>query len=93
MDTADYNIWALVPCAGRGRRFGQTQPKQYEQLNGVPLVFHCLQRLSEIDAIRGISVGLAEDDSQWGYLEGRHTGIAADLRRGRNTFANRTPWA
>ena len=68
MDTAEYKIWALVPCAGRGRRFGQTRPKQYQPLNGVPLVFHCLQRLSEIDAICGISVGLAEEDGQWASL-------------------------
>ena len=85
MNSAEYNIWALVPCAGRGRRFGQTQPKQYQQLNGVPLVFHCLQRLSEIDAIRGISVGLAEEDSQWVTLTDEipgspHTYVGGETR-------------
>ena len=33
-------------------------------------MFHCLQRLSEIDVIRGISVGLAEGDSHWATLKG-----------------------
>ena len=32
-------------------------------------MFHCLQRLSEIDAICGVSVGLAEDDRQWASLK------------------------
>lgn len=32
-------------------------------------MFHCLQRLSEIDAICGVIVGLAEDDRQWASLK------------------------
>ncbi len=42
----------LVPCAGMGQRAllpGASRPKQYALLEGLPLVTHTLQALSQVD--------------------------------------------
>ncbi|HEY5733182.1 MAG TPA: 2-C-methyl-D-erythritol 4-phosphate cytidylyltransferase, partial [Gammaproteobacteria bacterium] len=31
-------IWAIVPAAGIGKRVGGDVPKQYLDLNGIPLI-------------------------------------------------------
>ena len=38
-------IWAIVPAAGRGTRFGGDMPKQYLDVAGQPLLLHALQAL------------------------------------------------
>lgn len=57
--------WALVPAAGRGRRFGGEVPKQYLQVAGKPLIAHALNALLAHPAIDGVVVALAEDDPYW----------------------------
>lgn len=58
-------IWAIVPAAGRGERFGGGVPKQYLQLQGRPLIAHALQRLLAHPRIAGAVVALAADDAHW----------------------------
>jgi 2-C-methyl-D-erythritol 4-phosphate cytidylyltransferase len=58
-------IWAIVPAAGRGERFGGGVPKQYLQLHGHPLIAHALQRLLAHPQIAGVVVALAADDAHW----------------------------
>ena len=58
-------IWAIVPAAGRGERFGGGVPKQYLQLHGQPLIVHALQRLLEHPQVAGAVVVLAADDPHW----------------------------
>ena len=57
--------WALVPAAGRGRRFGAGIPKQYLQVAGKPLIRHALDALLSHPAIEGVVVALAMDDPHW----------------------------
>jgi CTP:molybdopterin cytidylyltransferase MocA len=38
-------LWAVVPAAGRGTRFGANVPKQYLQAGGQPLIAWALQAL------------------------------------------------
>ena len=38
-------IWAVVPAAGRGSRFGGERPKQYLEVAGRPLLAHTLDAL------------------------------------------------
>jgi 2-C-methyl-D-erythritol 4-phosphate cytidylyltransferase len=61
-------IWAIVPAAGRGERFGGGVPKPYLQLHGRPLVAHALQRLLAHPQIAGAVVALAADDAYWAAL-------------------------
>lgn len=58
-------IWALVPAAGSGRRFGGELPKQYLKVADKPLIEHALRALLAHPAIDGVVVALAADDPHW----------------------------
>ncbi|GHA68905.1 2-C-methyl-D-erythritol 4-phosphate cytidylyltransferase [Cognatilysobacter bugurensis] len=65
-------VWAVVPAAGRGRRFGGPRPKQYLEINGRPVLAHALDALLAHDAVRGAMVAIAPDDADWpGWTERR----------------------
>ncbi len=63
-------IWALIPAAGRGTRFGGEIPKQYLQAAGQPLITHALGALLAHPQVTGAMVALAADDPRWpGWTE------------------------
>ncbi|GAA5011353.1 2-C-methyl-D-erythritol 4-phosphate cytidylyltransferase [Pseudoluteimonas lycopersici] len=63
-------LWAVVPAAGIGRRFGGDVAKQYTELDGQPLVAHALQALLAHPSVDGAVVVLAADDASWpGWTE------------------------
>ena len=67
-------IWAVVPAAGSGSRFGGEVPKQYLQVAGEPLLAHTLRALLAHPGVAGVVVVLAEDDPHWpgwSALEGK----------------------
>lgn len=67
-------IWAVVPAAGRGSRFGGGTPKQYLQLAGRPLMQHALEAVLGHPRVAGVVVALAADDPHWpgwGALAGK----------------------
>ena len=61
--TAD--VWAVVPAAGRGTRFGGDTPKQYLEADGHPLIAHALDALLLHPRVAGAVVALAADDARW----------------------------
>jgi 2-C-methyl-D-erythritol 4-phosphate cytidylyltransferase len=66
--TASEQFFVLLPCAGAGQRAGTAQPKQYEPLDGVPLVVHTLRALGAVAALgRGLLV-VAPDDTRMAPL-------------------------
>ena len=58
-------IWAVVPAAGRGSRFGGERPKQYLEVAGRPLLAHTLDALLAHPGVAGVVVALAADDPLW----------------------------
>ena len=58
-------IWALMPAAGSGRRFGGQVPKQYLQVAGKPLIGDALEALVSHPQIDSVVVALAADDPHW----------------------------
>lgn len=58
-------IWAVMPAAGRGTRFGGEVPKQYLEVGGRPLIDYALHALLSHPRIAGAMVALAADDSYW----------------------------
>jgi 2-C-methyl-D-erythritol 4-phosphate cytidylyltransferase len=58
-------IWAVVPAAGRGTRFGGELPKQYLVVGGAPLIAHTLAALFAHDAVEGAVVPVSENDQDW----------------------------
>ncbi len=57
--------YALVPCAGTGRRAGADGPKQYAALAGRSVVAHTLAALAAVPRLAGTLVVLAPDDAQF----------------------------
>jgi 2-C-methyl-D-erythritol 4-phosphate cytidylyltransferase len=65
---------ALVPCAGRGVRAGQGEPKQYARLAGRSVVEHTLAALLAVERLASILVVLAPDDTRFEHA------VAPELR-------------
>lgn len=57
--------WVVVPAAGTGRRMLSRIPKQYLDLNGVPVLSRTLQRLHDGIQPAAIVVAIRDDDSEW----------------------------
>ncbi len=58
-------VWAVIPAAGRGTRFGGDIPKQYLEIAGRPLIAYALDALLRHPAVEGAVVALAADDVRW----------------------------
>lgn len=58
-------IWAVVPAAGRGTRFGGEVPKQYLEVDGKPLIAYTLDALVAHPAVEGVVVAIGENDADW----------------------------
>lgn len=59
------DIWAVLPAAGRGTRFGGDTAKPYLQAAGKMLVEHALDALLAHPRVAGAVVALAADDARW----------------------------
>jgi 2-C-methyl-D-erythritol 4-phosphate cytidylyltransferase len=55
-------IAAIVPAAGLGTRMGADQPKQFLELDGVPLIIFTLRRLAACAAITDFFVSTRAED-------------------------------
>ena len=63
-------IWAVVPAAGRGTRFGSETPKQYLEVGGRPLLAYTLDALLAHPAVAGVVLAVSADDRWWpGWTE------------------------
>ncbi|HET8819178.1 MAG TPA: 2-C-methyl-D-erythritol 4-phosphate cytidylyltransferase [Xanthomonadaceae bacterium] len=58
-------VWAIVPAAGRGARFGGDVPKQYLSIAGQPLVGHAIDAVLSDARVAGVVVAVAPDDTRW----------------------------
>ncbi len=58
-------IWAVVPAAGRGTRFGGATPKQYLLAGDRVLLAHTLEALLSHPVVAGVMVVIAENDADW----------------------------
>lgn len=65
MSEADRRLWAVIPAAGRGERFGGAVRKQYARLNGRTLIEWSLAPFLAREDLTGIVVALAPDDREW----------------------------
>ncbi len=79
-------VFALVPAAGGGARFGGGLPKQYALLAGVPVLARTLARLAEAVAPDGLFVALAADDLHFERMASHPPDVVA-LRCGGATRA------
>lgn len=61
-------IWAVVPAAGFGQRMGSKVPKQYLPIGDKTVLEHTVLKLLSVDAIEGVLVVLASNDSRFETL-------------------------
>jgi len=54
-------IVAILPAAGLGTRMGAETPKQFMELNGVPILVHTLRRIASCDFVTEIIVATRAD--------------------------------
>jgi 2-C-methyl-D-erythritol 4-phosphate cytidylyltransferase len=62
-------IAAIVPAAGLGTRMGADTPKQFLELDGMPLIIFTLRRLASCAAITEFFIATRADDMR--FLEGQ----------------------
>lgn len=64
---------AIIAAAGHGSRMGSTQPKQFLELSGTPIIFHTLHPFEQCDAIQEIILVLpASETSDFLSLASQH---------------------
>jgi 2-C-methyl-D-erythritol 4-phosphate cytidylyltransferase len=80
-------LFALIPAAGGGSRFGAATPKQYAALAGAPVLAHTLARLLEGLALSETFVALAAEDREFERMGPPVAGVTA-LRCGGETRAS-----
>ena len=61
-------VWAVIPAAGAGERFGGACAKQYYKLGGRPMIAHVLSLFLDAPSIDGIAVAFAPNDGEWRAL-------------------------
>jgi len=79
-------LFALIPAAGGGSRFGAAMPKQYALLAGVPVLAHTLARLREGLELSETFVALAAEDREFDRMGPPRAGVTV-LRCGGETRA------
>ncbi len=62
-------VWAVIPAAGIGRRYGAAYPKQYERLAGRTVLGWSLSALLSVPGMRAIAVPLDAADVAWREVE------------------------
>ncbi len=59
------SVWAIVPAAGSGQRFGVGDPKQYRLLAGKPILAHVIDLFLAAPGIDGLVLVTAAADTRW----------------------------
>ncbi len=59
------SVWAIVPAAGSGQRFGTGSPKQYRMLVGKPMLAHVIDLFLAAPGIDGLVLVTATADTRW----------------------------
>ena len=80
-------IAAILPAAGLGTRMGAETPKQFLELDGVPLVIFTLRRLAACEAITDFFIATRADElaSLVERVKGEHLGRPVRVVRGGGT--------
>jgi bifunctional N-acetylglucosamine-1-phosphate-uridyltransferase/glucosamine-1-phosphate-acetyltransferase GlmU-like protein len=65
-------MYALIPCAGSGARAGSSEPKQYRDIAGLPMVIHTLRAFNAVARIKQGLVVVAPDDIVMTVLLQKH---------------------
>jgi len=56
--TNKMNITVIIPAAGQGKRFGNKLPKQFLNLNGIPVIIRTLMIFDDIEEIQNVIIAV-----------------------------------
>jgi len=54
----DLDCTVIVPAAGQGKRFGNSLPKQFLDLNGIPVIIRTLKIFEDMDEVNNVIVAV-----------------------------------
>ena len=80
-------FFALLPAAGVGARMAASQPKQYLDINGRPMIWHAIRAFERHPAIERIFVVISARDACWEEYDWSGFGKLSLLRCGGETRA------
>ena len=55
-------VFVILPAAGVGTRMGAAQPKQFLELNGLPILIHSLRAFGAVDRVTAIYVSVRRNE-------------------------------
>jgi 2-C-methyl-D-erythritol 4-phosphate cytidylyltransferase len=55
-------VFAILPAAGIGTRMAASQPKQFLELNGLPILIHSLRAFASVPRVTGIYVAVRRNE-------------------------------
>lgn len=73
-------LWVIVPAAGSGSRMQREVPKQYLHIDGMPVLLWTLQRLLQLDGLRGTVLVISPEDPHWSALADSTPELAGRIR-------------
>jgi 2-C-methyl-D-erythritol 4-phosphate cytidylyltransferase len=56
------HVFAILPAAGIGTRMAASQPKQFLELNGLPILIHSLRAFAAVPRVTGIYVAVRRNE-------------------------------
>lgn len=80
-DTRQAGSWALIPAAGIGSRMAADRPKQYLELAGRSILEHSIRAVGRHQPLKGLLVGIAQNDSWWPGIEQNLNDLPCQLVR------------
>jgi 2-C-methyl-D-erythritol 4-phosphate cytidylyltransferase len=58
------NVFVILPAAGLGTRMAGPQPKQFLELNGIPILIHSLRAFASVERVKGIYVAVRNTEME-----------------------------
>lgn len=58
------NVFVILPAAGLGTRMAGPQPKQFLELNGIPILIHSLRAFAAVERVKGIYVAVRNTEME-----------------------------
>src|SRR5271167_1555423 len=57
-------VFAILPAAGVGTRMAASQPKQFLELNGLPILIHSLRAFAAVPRVTAIYVAVRRNEME-----------------------------
>ncbi|HEX4030798.1 MAG TPA: 2-C-methyl-D-erythritol 4-phosphate cytidylyltransferase [Terracidiphilus sp.] len=73
-------VFAILPAAGLGTRMAGPQPKQFLELDGVPILIHSLRAFAEVERITAIYVAVRKTEMERAEAQAAEYGFAGKVR-------------